>query len=287
MEKVHIIPLGLEYERVLHGINLYGVSKIYIIRGLTDFESNVEPYVEKLKDRYYEIVSANAFQEMRVDITDIGQIFSTVHTIMGLESENQLFFNVSSSTKLLATSIVFSVWCYPLDKLKFVPIIYYVIPKEYVHVKVTELGRKALDLSKHFDEYLEKDPEVLRSFVKEVKDLSQTVIKSGGSWGKNDKFLVEIPYCPIKAPSEFDRRILETLKTYGGEFDSVEKLVYSFIKDHLGITDRKKLKQEYKRERGKINYHLTELHNMRMIEKTRNGKKTRIKITSLGEVFTS
>jgi len=93
--------------------------------------------------------------------------------------------------------------------------------------------------------------------------------------------------CPIKAPSEFNRRILDTLKTYGGEFDSLEKLVYSFIKDHRGITDRKKLNQEYKKERGKINYHLTELHNMRMIEKIRNGKKARIKITSLGEVFTS
>lgn len=287
MEKVHVIPLGLEYDRVLYGINFYGVSKIYIIRGLTDFESYVETYVEKLKDRYSELVSANAFQEMRIDITDIGQIYSTVHTIMGLESNNELFFNISSSTKLLAASIVFSVWCYPLDKLNFVPKMYYVIPKEYAYTQLMAISRESADLWKNFDKYLKKDPEVLRNFIKEVKDLSTSAKKSGISWGKNKKFIVEIPYVPIKAPSEFNKRILETLKDYGGEFDSVEKLVYAFVKDHRGITDKRKLKQVYKKERGKINYHLTEMHNMRMIEKTRHGKKVRVKITSLGEVFAS
>lgn len=287
MEKVQIIPLGLEYDRVLYGINLYGVSKLYIIRGLSDFESHVEPFVDKLKERYSELVTAGAFKETRIDITDIGQIYSAIHTIMGLESENQMYFNISAATKLLAIGTVLSVWCFPLDKLKNVPVIYYIIPKEYAHVNLIELEEVAKDMWKNYDDYIKRDPEAIRSFIKEILDTSSAAKSSGISRGKPSNFVVEIPHMPIKAPFGLNKDILEILKTYGGEFDSVEKLVNAFLKDRRGITDPKKLKAAYKRERGRINYHLTELDNMGMIEKIRRGKKTRIKITSLGEVFAS
>lgn len=61
-----------------------------------------------------------------------------------------------------------------------------------------------------------EDPESIRSLVREFRGFAVKVKQYGSSWGMADeKFVIEIPYIPIKAPSEFDKRILELLKSYG------------------------------------------------------------------------
>ncbi|MEP0824544.1 MAG: hypothetical protein HRF40_03585, partial [Nitrososphaera sp.] len=83
---VHVIPMGLDYDRIVRGLESYGYSKIYLLRGHPHpIEDAVQPYVDKLRLHYRNLVSAGRFKEIRLNIFDIGEVCSAIYNIMNEE----------------------------------------------------------------------------------------------------------------------------------------------------------------------------------------------------------
>jgi len=276
-EKTHIIPSGFELDRILWGLESYGVTKLYLIRSISELEQTVEHYVELLKQRYYNLVEENRFKEVFIDTFNLGEIFNVAKSIIEKEGlEGQVFVNISTSTKLLALGLVIATWCADLSKMRYPPVIYYVKPLSYVHVDLFKYKAKLDELLK--DEELRKEDAY--ALLKEIDLYLKKLLERGYAWGR-DK-IISIPFMPIKLPSEFEMRILAILENYGGEVGKIEHLVEA-------LDPEKELKRRSKHPnralRSKIAYHLKNLETRQLIQKIPSKRGVKVRITELGKVF--
>lgn len=285
--KVHIIPLGLDYDRIISGLQYYGVDRIYVIRGLPHpIEDDVQFYVDRLKRRYGDIVQAGHFLERRVDIFDIGKISKMLYEIIDNEKRNQLFFALSSSTKLMSAYMLFAVWSRG-DVMNHTPVIYYVDPKRYLHTEFRGLANEAARILPRVDRLLkEGKKEEIKKFIKRVKNLSEDA-KDGMTLGKaGEKYIYEVPHIPVRAPSDVQWFILLLLKDRGGTTPSINDLAVLYLERKLGIKSRRDISDELmNKTRGLLSSNIEKLIALRMVEKSRTGKKVRLSLTELGWVF--
>src|SRR5437660_11085911 len=125
-QRVHIIPAGFEFDRIVGGLDAYGVSRIYLIRGVTDVDRHVDLYVDRLKRRYNRLVELGDFREVHIDIFDLGSSFNVVKNIVETEAlHNQVYINLATSTKLLSLGLVMATWCIDPSKVSHLPTLYY------------------------------------------------------------------------------------------------------------------------------------------------------------------
>lgn len=285
--KVHVIPLGLDYDRIISGLQYYGVDKIYIIRGLPHpIEDDVQFYLERLKRRYKDVVHAGNFEERRVDIFDIGAISKMLYEIIEKEKRNQLHFALSSSTKLMSAYMLFAVWSRG-EVMSYTPVIYYVDPKRYLHTEFRQLASEAAGILLNFDHLVKHGKkEEIRQFIKRVKHLSEDA-KDGMTLGKSEsKYLYEVPHIPVKAPSDTQRFILLMLKNEGGSISSINDLAVLYLERKNRIRSRHDISDGLmNRTRGRLSSNIEKLIKLRMVYKTRAGRKARLNLTELGEVF--
>jgi len=279
-DKVHIVPVGFEYERMLWGLERYGVTRIYVIRGVSELEHEIDYYVEKLKQRYSNLVETDNFREIFIDIFNLGEIFNVAKTIIETESlENQVYINISTATKLLAIGLTMAAWCADTDKMRYLPIIYYVRPKNYVQQLIPACYFKLKDLLKNFSEQKINKEEVY-AFLKELEISFRDFMEKGSAWGREE--IISIPFMPIKPPSEFEMQILAVLEMYGGEVRRIEDLVKDFDPNKFLKRGSKKPRLAL---RSKIAYHLRNLEKRQLVQRIPNRIGTKVRITDLGKVF--
>jgi hypothetical protein len=286
--KVHIIPLGLDYDRIVQGIQYYGADRIYIIRGRKEnpIEDEVQFYFDKLKRQYDDVASNGDFREIRVDIFDIGEISRAIYEVIGEEKENQLFFCLSSSTKLVCSYMLFAVWSRG-HLASSPPVIYYVDPKRYLHTDFTRLSAAAQELLPNLDRLVKEETlDEVRQFIKNVRNLSYEA-RDGMTQGRAaQRFLYEVPYVHVKAPNQIELDILRLLSENGGKFDTVDSLAKSYFRRVEGVNERQQITDsEMNKMRGRLSFHIEALVRLKMIEKERNGRKVNLLITELGHVF--
>jgi hypothetical protein len=282
-EKVHLIPAGFEFDRVVWALETFGVTKIYLLRGTGELESKIEEYAERLKERYKDLVENQKFQEVYLNIFDLGEVFNVCKTIIETEAmENQVFINLSTSTKLLAIALTMTAWCCDTSKMRSLPILYYAKPKEYAHSNLIYFAKQVDKLLKNFEVLTKEKPEELRAFLQELSSHLQAVSRRGMSWGRDD--IILIPFMPIKLPGDFEMKLLAMIETFGGEVKNIQALVESFEKSE-GMRSKSKKGEESRAIRSKVTYHLRNLESRQLISRVPNKRGVRIKITSLGRVF--
>jgi hypothetical protein len=280
MQKVHIIPVGFELERVIVGLERHGVSKIYLLRDASESEldKKLEIYVEKLKERYSNLVETNNLSEVYIDTSNLAEIYNVVKGILEKEArDNYVYINISPSTPLLTVGLIMATWTLDTTKIRYLPEIYFVKSSYSFQAEILSYIDK---LSQFIKELQNKSLEEIHAFFKELEITLKNLKNKGTMWGGSET--LSVPFMPIKLPSEFDMELLARLEAYGGEVNRIEDLVNVFDpKKHL----KKRSKEPQIALRSKIAYHLRNLEARHLIEKIPNRKGTKIRITDLGKVF--
>jgi hypothetical protein len=281
--RVHVIPIGLDYDRIVSGLHHYGADRIYLIRGHKEHpvEKVVQKYVDRLRKTFLPVRSSNNIIEKHIDIFSPASICKTVFDIMDKERDNELYFCISSSTKLMTTYLLFAVWGRG-KTMKNTPKIYYVNPAEYVHEKIMNIARDANRVLKETRKgriKTKQQYDVLRALNEQVR----TLFEDGMSRGLSKNPFYEIPFAAIELPSEEEVRVLSFIKKYEDRLDSVK----SFVKRYVAEVEGKKIDDLdlVNKHRARLNYHLTNLENLMVIKRERVGKKVRLRLTELGNVF--
>jgi len=279
-DKTHIIPTGLEYDRVLWGLERYGVSKIILLRSHSEMELEVDPFVERLKQHYSHLVETNMLQEVYLDNSNLGEIFGTCKSLIETESSlGQVYINISTSTKLMAVGLVMSTWCSDLSRMKALPVIYYASPESYANTGILGYASKIEKVLAQFESALKKKPEEVFALLQEVTNFLVTFRDHGSGIGRGN--MVMVPFMPISLPSEFEMSVLATLETFGGEVARIDDIVKALAPGKSG----KPVRENEVAIRSKVSYHLRNLENRQLIEKVPSGIGTRVRITPLGKVF--
>jgi len=279
-EKVHLVPTGYELDRVLWGLEYFGVTRLYLIRNVEEAESIVEDYVEKIKARYADLVEHNKLQEVFINTMDVSEIFNTCKTIIETEAlKNQVFINISSSNPLTSTALVMTAWCCDITKMKKPPTIYFIRPGQYACDELSHFSKEITPLLNNFKSLVKEKPEELHAFLQRFHNFLSAIEDKGLSWGREG--IIAIPYMPIKLPSEFEMELLAYIESFGGEVKNIQALVDGLKKP----TTYKHYKDPNIALRAKVTYHLRNLESRQLVEKIPNMKGMRIKITPLGKVF--
>lgn len=278
-----MVPIGLDCDRIVSGLQHYGVDRMYLIRGEPDHpvEKMVHKYVNKIRDTFSQLDKQDNIIEKNIDIFSPASICKTIFDIMEKERDNELYFCISSSTKLMTTYLLFAVWGRGKTMEK-TPKIYYVNPAEYVHEKIMNIARDANRVLKEARKgriKTKQQYDVLRALNEQVR----TLFEDGMSRGLSKNPFYEIPFAAIELPSEDEVRILSFIKKYEGRLDSVK----SFVKRYVAEVEGKRIDDLalLNKHRARLNYHLTNLENLMVIERERVGKKVRLRLTELGNVF--
>ena len=280
MGRVHIVPTGFEFERIVAGLERFGVTRVYLIRGTGEVEERIEFFVRRLKDRYSYLVESGNFREVQLDIFDLAQVFGEVKEIIEAEgAENEVYINISTSSKLMVVALLMAAWCSDVSKMRAPPTIYYVMPEHYFLLNIPEIRERISKFKSRFKKGKVSSKEVL-SLLDEVEEELRDFEGRGSSWGVLQ--VVLIPFMPIKPPSEFEMEILRQLDRLGGEAASIQALVESLpIEEHVRVGSR-----DPKRAlRSKVNYYLNKLEERQLIEKIRWEGGVRVRLTDLGNVF--
>ena len=270
MGKVHVIPTGFEYDRIVRGLEEFGVSKIYLLRGRSEIERHIDPIVEKIKGRYSYLLDEGNLVEVLVDFHDLTSVFKEVKRIIEIEgASNEVLINISTSSKLMVAALLMAAWCSDTSRLLAPPVIYYVVPKGYLFTRISTLRERILNLV----EFMERTGESrVKSELRKVGEELRKLEESGLSFGVER--IVKLPFMPIKPPSEFEMRILRALRDAGGEVARIGELV-----DMVGDGGRS--------ARSKVGYHLDKLVEKGLVEKRRWKGGVSVRLTDLGEVFAS
>jgi hypothetical protein len=124
--KVHVIPMGLEIDRVLGGLKEFPTNKAILIYG-TDRGSDIERRARKNGDRIKEKVSATIdIEELELDIFDFFESTRVmVHLMMKLKREgNSVYVNLSTGNRIVTSAALLA--CYMTGSHP-----YYVKPESY------------------------------------------------------------------------------------------------------------------------------------------------------------
>src|SRR5918996_1828431 len=192
--RVHVIPIGLDYDRIVNGLHHYGVDRIYLMRGHKKHpvERVVQNYVDRLRKTFLPLHSGNNIIEKHIDIFSPASICKAIFDIMDKEKDNELYFCTSSSTKLVNTYLLFAVWGRG-TRMKYTPKIYYVNPAEYVHEQIMKIANDAnrvlTDAGKGRIRAKEQ-LDILRRLNEQVK----TLFEDGMSKGLSDNPFYEVPF---------------------------------------------------------------------------------------------
>lgn len=283
MLKVHVVPIGLDYDRIVSGLRHYGVDRLYLIRGDPEHpvEKVVQKYVNKLHDTFSDLDQSKNIIEKHIDIFSPAGICRAIFEIMKREKDNELYFCISSSTKLMTTYTLFSVWGRGMTMMK-APTIYYVNPGEYVHEKMMNLARDASRVLRDARKGRIRTKEQL-DILRRLNEQVRTLFEDGMSKGLSDRPFYEVPFAKIQLPTEAEIRILSFIKQYEGRFENIKAFVkrYSIQAEHRRVGELEILNKH----RARLNYHLSNLEKLLMIERERRGKNVSLRLTELGKVF--
>ncbi|MFX1519813.1 MAG: DUF6293 family protein [Promethearchaeota archaeon] len=178
---VHIIPLGLAFDRIIEGLKWHPGNKVHFIMGTkkTQVELTARKILEKIKEKIsmlYEI------EEEYVNVHDFNDILRKTSEIMRKEREkgSTIFVNISSGTKVVIVALAIAAFLYDAQ-------LYYVVPEEYTALvdKIPTNGTTAKEIT---------DDEIMRYTT------------SSGA-----RSVIRIPPLPIRLPGDEELKILEIL----------------------------------------------------------------------------
>ncbi len=307
--EVHVIPLGLEFERIKHIFQKYKPDKIYFLKSVGRVGNFIkEFYYPKIKsymkNEQYTCEIA-PLQEVKID--DIQNIIITLDTIFDNEIGNKIYLNISTSSKLLAVYFYIAA-ARRLFQNDLEPILYYVISDNYLIIEILELQQRFIDAFKEYRGEIEVKYPKLFEILQEMHNLFTRAEGEGTSFiNKEDTLpkIHEVPLYKIKSPIDFESvkengnveeqkhveiakqllQILEVLQSNSGVYPSISELIIDYdVKYGIKVNDNEEKEKVKSAKRFWMQYRIKKLEESNLIKlELSSENKKRVHLTKIGE----
>ncbi|MBN1167850.1 MAG: hypothetical protein JXA44_12080 [Methanospirillaceae archaeon] len=129
--RIHIAPVGYEIDRVVLPLLRMEADLVYLISEQTMVDESDKVYVEKIREFLNEQKRIIGIEEIQTDFVgrDLYEILRIYRDIIGKESGNQIFINVSTGTKIHAIAGMMACMIFRSERIPVIP--YYVVPEQY------------------------------------------------------------------------------------------------------------------------------------------------------------
>jgi hypothetical protein len=259
---VHIIPAGLEYDRVIMPLfKDFTVSKAYLLindlKKGKDFgkqQEAVNKFIKAMKKVPIE------WEEVKVDIYDFNETFRTVYGLINKEvmAGNPVYINVSSAPKILQVALTMAAF---LNKEHGEVELFYVEPERYYEGELIDTVLQLLD--KKADEAI---------IVEKLKALAKEIDVHGMASGESK--IHEFPPFPIADITGLEYALMKVIRDRKDGVSSIKEL-----KELLDISSKSPT------PRSNVKYYLDHLQKLGLVRTERDKKELNIRLTKVGELF--
>ena len=123
--RIHIAPVGFEYDRIVLPAVQMKADKVWLIREANPSKEKASKYIEMIRKDLQKKNIQVAYAES--DRQDLFDILKTVKEIFEKEKDNDIYVNVSSGSKIQAISCMMACMMFR----EYTPTPYYAEPEEY------------------------------------------------------------------------------------------------------------------------------------------------------------
>ena len=273
---IHIIPAGLEYDRIIKPLfKDFTVKKAYLL--VQDPKKEKEEYKKQTKvvNTFIEKIKKVPidWEEIHVNLYDFNDIFKTSYDLIHreVEAKNKVYVNLSSAPKIMQVALTLASF---LNNSKGSIELYYVEPEKYYEGALINATQKLL-----------KSGVSEADVIREIKELAAEIHEHGLAAG--EARIHRFPPFPLAKLTDTELEILKILREKDLVFQKKkvqadEDRYVNSIKEMKELLDRD-LKTEV--PRSNVKYYLDNLVDLNLIETERYKKELRIKLTIAGSLF--
>lgn len=292
-ETVHIIPVGFDYERLLHPISKgdLNADRVRLIEGQRD---DTDDSVREIADRMLRELEYTFNNHLDVEVNtskidniyDYRYLYETAFAMLKAElgEENTVWVNISSMPRTVAFAFASAANTYisenPEERERVHT--YYVRPEKYLAPEMQEQLQKEAEFLKQLDGN-EIDADVDRR-REEIEDLINTIERSGITKGakemRDGKLYVEFPATPLPNLRDFEIEIMEFLHERG-TMRSTSELAREFGKEKGTTPDSEK----FESFRSKVQYNVDNLEDKGYVERQKVDNRYETSLSVTGELW--
>lgn len=173
--RVHIAPVGYDIDRVVLPLEKMAADRVWLIKEKNEKEDKGLEFLQEIKDRLKRDLPLCKIEEKPCGLInrDLYDILRAYREIIECESENHIFINVSTGTKIHSIAGMLVSMIFKEEKKDILP--YYVIPENYDDK--TESGRPVVTGCKEIFSIpsykIEKPSDDLVAVLKIISELTQ------------------------------------------------------------------------------------------------------------------
>ena len=298
-EIVHIIPVGFDYERLLHPISK-GDLEADRIRLIGSDRPNSDPPIRELADRWLKELkyTFSSHLDYSVEVThldgsnalyDYKRLYQEAHSIITEERDqgNSVWVNISSMPRTVAFAFATAANAYvvnnPEDRENLHT--YYVKPSVYYAPQMFgELQQLQDAIGRWADQVDSRDMKAeIEDRLHSVEELVASIERKGMTGGAaeiNQQLYVEFPTAPLSNLRDFEEEILSCLYEHQ-PMESTSALARKLGKDR-GI---EKGSEDYESFRSKVQYNVDKLEKKGYIVRSQIDNRKETKLSVMGDLW--
>ncbi|MCK4796402.1 MAG: hypothetical protein KAT05_03420 [Spirochaetes bacterium] len=252
-----ICPVGLEFDRVIAGIQKFPVNFIHIVHSYTidgkkAVDKEAQSFAKKINDSPY-----FKSQTHPTNVLDLSDCIKTLKKIMEIEKETEnIYINVGTSSKIFTIASIYIASLEP-NRIH----LFYPKAGSYIVMEIVDLIKKALkgDLNEYKDQ--------LSNLVHEYENHGWTTSD------REDKYsfdIINVPVIPFKPLTKTQMKILNSLYI-SAKFDSIKELI-------LSLDDNNVPPQSISRS-------IRQLQDLGLVKTSGKTREKQLSITSAGMIY--
>lgn len=287
-EKIHIIPVGFDYERLIQPISQGSLEadRVMLLYSSTDTidteaQKLAARMVEKLADTFQTVLGITVNQQPLDDIFKFENMYPAAYDIIQdeINKGNEVWVNISSMPRTAAFAFATASNSLIVEEPDLRDRIhtYYVSPKEYLVISMIKELREELDFLEDLVEDNESSQAEKR--LESIRQLVTDIEKSGTTKGarkRNGGLHVELPVIPPSDLHEFEERVLLFLERVGST-ESTSELARQLSRE-IGEKSTNSFK-------SKVQYNVKQLEKKGFVNRTEVKNKHRTEISTMGQLW--
>jgi hypothetical protein len=286
-EKVHIIPVGFDYERLFQPISQgkLDANKVYLLhssRKESDEEARrlAENMLAELERTFDTVLGIDVETEVVENIFDFEDLYPYAYDRIEEEVEegNEVWVNISSMPRTVAFAFATAANSLLIENNGYRSQIhtYYVSPEDYLVTEMIEQFRKE-------KEFLEKHRDTGDEFEERYNEISNTinkVDKSGVTKGASEMkggLHVEFPTIPSSDLHDFEIKLLHFLDEIG-----TAESISDLAKQLSGRLDENTDQDSFK---SKVQYNINQLEQKGFVKIEKEKNRHKPTLDTVGELW--
>lgn len=286
-EKVHIIPVGFDYERLFQPISQgkLDANKVYLLhssRKESDEEARrlAENMLAELERTFDTVLGIDVETEVVENIFDFEDLYPYAYDRIEEEVEkgNEVWVNISSMPRTVAFAFATAANSLLIENNGYRSQIhtYYVSPEDYLVTEMIEQFRKE-------KEFLEKHRDTGDEFEERYNEISNTISKvdkSGVTKGASEmkgRLHVKFPTIPSSDLHDFEIKLLHFLDEIGTA-DSISDLAKQ-------LSERLNEDTELDSFKSKVQYNINQLEQKGFVKIEKKKNRHKPTLDTVGELW--